>query len=631
MSERTVPDLTQCEREPIHIPGSIQPHGVLLAVGTADGRLTQASANAGELFGLPLDQLLGQPWDEVLQPVRPLEDSGERPWHSAWLPVRFPRRADAPARDWFAAFHAYGEHMLIELAPHAARFDEDPLRRSYELGRQLEADRSIAAAAARTARTLRNLLGYDRIMVYRFDTSWNGEVIAEAVRRDLEPYLGLHYPASDIPAQARALYVRNRVRGISDVAYTPSPLVPVDDPHTGHPLDLSDISLRSVSPVHLEYLSNMGVTGTLVASILVNGRLWGLISCHHYAPYYADHEMRELIDGAASALAARVGTLQEVEKIALESNLLTVREKLITAFSENDLIGPERLAGLAPQLLEVVDADGVAIFSGDDVTTYGRLPDRDALMRIRAEIEPASEDHDAISGVLHTSALGQRFPRLEGFTSLAAGIIFMPLSVDAHNAILWTRREKLHDVRWGGNPYLSKLETIPGARLSPRQSFSAWQETVRGQSRKWSPEHLESARSLRVLMELMERKHYQRHESLMRASLERVQEGVLIVQAGGQPWHEAPITFVNQRLADTLGHRPADLLGQSLRALLHEPERQRSALAGTQQELRSHQQAVAGMILRRADGSAVGIRLAIEPIRDEHDRLTHWLAIDHRD
>lgn len=631
ISPETPVDLEACAREPIHMPGSIQPHGVLLAVDAERGLVTQASANAGEVLGLPLDGILGAHWTSLIAIDRLPHDDGIRPSHSDWLAMHFPQREAPAASRWVAAFHRYEQHTLIELAPHAARFDEDPLRRSYELGRQLEADRSIDAAAARVARSLRNVLGYDRVMIYRFDRDWNGEVIAESLRRGLEPYLGLHYPATDIPAQARALYLRNRVRGISDVRYTPSPIVPTDDPHTGQPLDLSDVSLRSVSPVHLEYLSNMGVTGTLVASIIVNGRLWGLISCHHYAPRYADHDMRELAEGAASALATRIGALQEVEKEELESSLLTVREKLITAFGENEQISTSRLGELAPLLLEVVDADGVAIFAGEEVTTLGHVPSPEGLARIRAGVAPESSEHDAISGVLHTATLGERFPDLADLVPNAAGILFMPLGPYAHNAIVWTRREQVYDVRWGGNPYLSKLETIPGARLSPRQSFAAWQETVRGRARAWSTPHLESARSLRVLIELMERKHYQRHTALLGASLERVRESVLIVEAGHLPWHAAPITFANRRLADRVGHPPEALAGRPVSTLLHDAAPQRHALALAQGDLDARQQAVLGVQLAHADGSAKPFRLAIEPVRDAHGRLTHWLAIDHDD
>jgi PAS domain S-box-containing protein len=624
-------DLSECAREPIHAPGSIQPHGVLLVVDRSSGLIVQASDNAGDVLGLPLEHLFGADWRALLTLDKPLDEQATAPWHSPWMRVMLSRRAEPPPVRWVAAFHDDGQHLLIELAPHAERFDEDPLRRSYELGRQLDADRSVDAAAARVARSLRHLLGYDRVMIYRFDAHWNGEVIAESLRRGLEPYLGLHYPSTDIPEQARALYLRNRVRAISDVNYTPSPILAAGEGTDGQPLDLSDVSLRSVSPVHLEYLSNMGVTATLVASIIVNGRLWGLISCHHYRPRYADHEMRELADGAAMALAARIGAIQAMNKEELESSLLTVREKLITAFDERDQIDANRLAELAPQLLDVVDADGVAIFADDEITTYGRVPDRENLLRIRAQVTPIAPDHDAISGVLHTHALGERFPALADLATIAAGVIFMPLAPDARSAILWTRREMVHDVRWGGNPHLSKLQSIPGARLSPRQSFAAWQETMRGQARPWAPEHLESARSLRVLIELMERKHYQRHTALLSSSLERVREGVLIVQAGSQAWHDAHITFANQRLASRLGRSPRDLIGAPLLALLHEPARQRATLQLAQMDLEHRQQALLSVQLAHADGRPHPARLAIEPVRDEHGQLTHWLAIDHDD
>lgn len=637
MSTGALPDLSQCEREPIHIPGSIQPHGVLLAASAQSGRISQVSENAADLFGTSVGGLLGERWSALLETVIPLETTSTSPWHSAWTPIRLLRSPEAGSalgnKRWNAAFHVYDDHTLIELAPQSDRFDEDPQRRIRELRRQIEDDRSIDAAAARTARSLRNHLGYDRVMIYQFDPDWNGEVIAESLKRGLEPYLGLHYPSTDIPAQARALYLRNRVRGITNVKYTPSPIVPVEDPVTGEPLDLSDISLRSVSPVHLEYLSNMGVTGTLVASIVVNGALWGLIACHHYAPHYADHDMRTLIDGAATALGSRVWSLQEVDQEALESNLFTVREKLITAFSEskNEQVDAERLGELAPQLLEVVDADGVAIFSGDAIATYGHTPDREALLRIRRELEPATADHDAISGVLHTSELGQRFPQLGDLTAVAAGLVFLPLSVDANDAILWTRREKVHDVRWGGNPHLSKLEVIPGARLSPRQSFSTWQETVRGRSRRWSPEHLESARSLRVLIELAGRRHLPRHQALAAGTLERTLEGVMIVMATDKPWHQSPITFVNRKLAALVGRHAHDLVGQPANILLQEPERQHSALTMAQQDLHRRDHAVVALELRHTDESTIHARLAIEPVQDEQGQRTHWLAIDHGD
>lgn len=503
MSE--LPDLTVCDREPIHIPGSIQPHGVLLVVDVATQSILQISENAGDVLGVDPESVLDTPLSDVLTLPADLFDDEERPAHSAWIPVAFPHARKAGS--WHAAVHAYETRWMIEIEPREAYFEDDPIRVAYDLARRLESDPNVERAAARVARTIRNLLGYDRVMVYRFDHDWHGEVVAEARRDDLEAYLGLHYPSTDIPAQARALYLRNRVRQISDCKYVPARILPANDPLTNDATDLSDVSLRSVSPVHLEYLGNMGVTGTLVASIVANGKLWGLISCHHYSPFFADHQMREVADAVARSFAARVAAIEELAKIEVESILLTVREKLITAFNESERIDPELLATLAPELLEVVDADGVAVFAGDRVIRHGQLPDEGALLRIRDVMSgEAGARKEGLDGVLHTDQLGTHYPDLSDpyVNGLAAGLIFMPLLTESRHAVMWTRMEQVRQVRWGGNPSLAKLENIPGARLSPRQSFETWQETVQGRSRPWSRQHLDSARALRVLIEMVE-------------------------------------------------------------------------------------------------------------------------------
>jgi len=521
-ADPALPDLTSCDREPIHIPGSIQPHGVLLVIDAATQAIVQVSENAADILRVAVETLLDAPMADVLTlPARFLLDD-ERPTRSSWVPVTFPHAPELSGT-WYAIVHAYESRWMIEIEPRESFFDDDPIRVAYELGHKLDADATVERAAARVTRTVRGLLDYDRVMVYRFDRDWHGEVIAESRRGDLESYLGLHYPATDIPVQARALYVRNRVRQISDCKYVPARILPAYDPETGQATDLSDVSLRSVSPVHLEYLGNLGVTGTLTVSINTNGRLWGLIACHHFSPFFADHRMREVADAIARSFATRVGAIEELQKVEVESTLLTVREKLITAFNESDRIDPELLATLAPELLEVVDADGVAIFSGDTVIRYGKLPAEADLLRIRDVVGGAKAPlgADGIIGVVHTDEIARIYPALTEptVTELAAGVIFMPLQADAHNAVVWTRAEQVRNVRWAGNPSLAKLENIAGARLSPRQSFDLWQETVQGRSRPWSQQHLESARSLRVLIEMMERKHYQQSLAQLRASL----------------------------------------------------------------------------------------------------------------
>jgi light-regulated signal transduction histidine kinase (bacteriophytochrome) len=619
-----LPDLTACDREPIHIPGSIQPHGVLL-VAEADGSaILQASENASDLLGLPLDALLDAPLAEVLSLPRDLFEDDERPAHSAWVPVAFPQGTRTGT--WNACVHAYDQRWVIEIEPRESYFEDDPIRVAYDLARRLEGDATVERAAQRVARTVRTLLGYDRVMVYRFDHDWHGEVVAEAREDELEAYLGLHYPATDIPVQARALYLRNRVRQISDCKYIPSAILPAYDPQTAEAVDLSDVSLRSVSPVHLEYLNNMGVTGTLVASIVANGKLWGLISCHHYSPFFADHQMREVADAVARSFAMRVSAIEELAKIEVESTLLTVREKLITAFNESEAIDPDLLASLAPELLEVVDADGVAVFAGNRVMRHGTLPDQDVLLRIRDIVGTAGNRvPDGIAGVLHTDRIGDRYPELasKDVTDLAAGVIFMPLQADAHNAVIWTRAEQVRHVRWAGNPALAKLENIAGARLSPRQSFDAWQETVRGRSRPWSRQHLDSARGLRVLIEMMERKHYQQSFALMRASLARLPDAIVITDASSDDWRRCSVVFVNDAYVKATGREADSVTGLPMSALLAD------GADDVGSTLDPEVAASLNVPLRTADGRARAGRVELEPVMDGGGNITHWMSVHH--
>ncbi|WP_295921176.1 bacteriophytochrome BphP [uncultured Xanthomonas sp.] len=627
MSDIVVPlDMDACAREPIHIPGSVQPHGVLLVIEPQDGRIVQASASAADLFGRPLDELLGQRYDALLvledPRTRLLPDAAERS-DLAYVEVGF--KDAAATQRWVGAWHLYPEQWLLELEPRDAPLADATLREALPVLRRLEADHSIEEACQRAAKSLRSLIGYDRVMIYRFDDDWNGDVVAEARAAELEPYLGLHYPASDIPAQARALYLRNRVRQIANVGYVPSPIQPILHPRLRAPVDLSDVSLRSVSPVHLEYLANMGVTATLVASIVVNDALWGLIACHHYRPYFCNHEMRDVADALSRALAGRIGAITAVARARTESVLLTVREKLITNFNDAEMLTAPMLDEMASDLLDVVDADGVAVFHGDHVTRHGMLPATEDLARIREQIESTHHEalrHDAV-GALHSDQIGETFPALADLAPLAAGFIFVPLMPQARSALLWTRREQVRTVNWAGNPQLAKLQDIAGSRLSPRKSFDLWQETVRGRARPWSPISLESARSLRVLIELMERKRFQQDFALLEASLSRLRDPVAIVERG-EGARRSRLAFVNEAFAALYEREVAELIGCDLERLYASE----ASLAETQRIdtlLRQGRAAYVTLPLRVDGTTAVHRQFDFEPLPDHSGVPSHWL------
>ncbi|APP83028.1 bacteriophytochrome BphP [Xanthomonas hortorum pv. vitians] len=627
MNQPTEPlNMDVCAREPIHIPGLIQPYGVLLVIEPADGCIVQASTTAADLLGVPLAELLGMPYTQVL------ELPGEQPFavddqaqHLLHAEVRFPRRAEPTDHPWVAAWHLYPEQWLVEIEPRDARLMDVTLREALPLLRSIERDPGIDEAAVRAAKGLRNMIGFDRVMIYRFDEEWNGEVIAEARTPELVAYLGQRYPATDIPAQARALYLRNRVRQIADVGYQSAAIEPTLHPRLGTPVDLSDVSLRSVSPVHLEYLANMGVSATLVSSLVVNDVLWGLIACHHYSPHFTSHAMRDATDAVTRALAGRIGALQAVERARMESVLLTVREKLITDFNDAAQMTVEMLADMAPDLMDVVDADGVAIFHGKEISRHGTTPDADALRRIRDHIESAHHAalrEDAV-GALHVEAIGEVFPELADLAPLAAGFIFVPLMPQSRSALLWTRREQVQTVNWAGNPQLAKLADIPNSRLSPRKSFDLWQETVRGRARRWSPLHLESARSLRVLIELMERKRFQQDFTLLEASLSRLRDGVAIIERGATTAAHR-LMFVNPAFAELIQTEVADLIGCDILTLLAS-DAARSKVELLEEALRQGRAAYVTLPLRAPGGSPVYRQFHLEPLPSPSGVTAHWL------
>ncbi|MET0288076.1 MAG: GAF domain-containing protein, partial [Pseudoxanthomonas sp.] len=561
-------EMDECAREPIHIPGFIQPYGVLLVIDPDSGHIVQASANAAALLGVDPAQVLGRLWQEVLHVAGPQPSAviGERGLQLGYADAQFPRRTQPPEQAWVAAWHLFQQQWQVELEPRDAPRIEVTLRDAMPVVRLIERDASVLEASHRLAREIHATLGYDRVMVYRFDEDWNGDVIAETCRPELETYLGLHYPATDIPSQARALYLRNRVRQIAHVNYAPVPIEPTLHPVTGQPADLSDVTVRSVSPIHLEYLANMGVSATLVTSIVVNDLLWGLVACHHYSPHFASHGMRDVADALTRALAGRIGGLQAVDRARNETALLTVREKLITAFNDATVMTPELLGEMAPELMDVVDADGVAVFHGAHVTRYGTLPPGDGLSRIREQIERRDYKNlrEGVVGALHVDQIGKSFPELADLAPMAAGFIFVPLMPQSRSALLWTRREQVQTVNWAGNPALAKLRDIPNSRLSPRKSFDLWQETVRGRSRPWSILHLEGARSLRVLIELMERKRYQQDFTMLEASLARLRQGVAIIEQAGGEQMPLRVAYVNAAFAQATGWDAAELIGREL-------------------------------------------------------------------
>jgi two-component system, chemotaxis family, sensor kinase Cph1 len=478
-------DLSNCELEQIHLAGSIRPLGTLLVVREPDLTIIQASANGGdwlardgELLGLTLNDLGG----DLAEQVRSLT-----PGSLNEIPAAVRCRVATLDFDLDGLLHRHPDcGLIVELTP-----SSPPLGLSAfvcDALRTIAATASLSALADDSARLFKDLLGYDRVMVYRFDEQGHGEVVAEDREADLEPFLGTRYPATDIPQIARQLYMRNRIRVLEDVDYRPVPLRPLRCPTTGEHLDMSLCYLRSMSPIHIQYLKNMGVSATLVASLLVGGRLWGLISCHHYSPRSTRYELRVASELLAEAVATRIAALQGFAQAQAELSVRRLEQRMIDAIArsgdwENALFDNPQA------LLQPLAASGAALLYDGRVRTAGSVPGTQRLQAIGAWL-----DAHAGGSALATSSLGADAPVFAELTPEVSGLLAVPLSRCAGEYLVWLRPERLHTVTWGGNPYKAVEFGDDPSQLSPRRSFAKWYQLVEGTSDPWSPDDLTTGR-----------------------------------------------------------------------------------------------------------------------------------------
>jgi light-regulated signal transduction histidine kinase (bacteriophytochrome) len=499
-----LPDLSQCDAEPIHAPGSIQPHGVLLALHGPALRVVQATPTSEILLGIPaadllereLAAVLGQALAEAVhQAVTRYRELPHAPSSFDWLP---------PIGDAALVGYVHESDQFIILEMRVSPAAPSDLLAQAVLGFSAVHDQPVLLDKLRIAVTLfRRLSGYDRVMIYRFDADWHGEVVAEARRPDLQPYLGLHYPAADIPLQARHLYLINPTRVIFDVDYVPSPLLPSVNPVSGQPLDLSRSLLRSVSPVHLEYLRNMGVRATLTTSLVREGRLWGLMACHHATPRQVSGTIRQIADWMGQDLATQIALTEELSRRRYEVQLKGCRNGIVSSMRQGT-----RLAALlnGPELADVlgaIGADGVALICGTEVTTGGLTPDPERIIDIVVRL--SARFPNDVSTLFATECLSEQLDGTADLAATAAGVVLFPLDAAQLLKLIWFRGEYVRTVTWGGNPDKAVDRSSTG-RLSPRQSFAAWTQIVRLRSRRWDPDELESVRKLGSLIDIEWRK-----------------------------------------------------------------------------------------------------------------------------
>jgi two-component system, chemotaxis family, sensor kinase Cph1 len=478
-------DLSNCEREQIQLPGSIQPHGALLVVREPDYVVIQASANVSTFLRLDSD-VIGERLERIpgdlCERIRPHVSEPLRT-----IPIAVRCRIGAPGQNYDGLLHRPAEGgLIIELEPGGP-----PVDLSWHVENAVQT--ILGAASLRmlcdeTARIFGELTGYDRVMVYRFDDEGHGEIFSEQRKPELEAYLGNRYPASDIPQIARRLYERNRVRLLVDVEYLPSPLTPRLSPLSGRDLDMSLCFLRSMSPIHIQYLKNMGVCATLVVSLMAGGRLWGLIACHHYVPRLVHFEIRAVCELLAEVVGTRIAALESFIQAQSELTVRRIEQRLIEAISRDGDWRSALFDG-APSLLQPVGATGAALLYDGQVFSAGEVPGTQEIRAITAWLDKKPRE-----AVIATASLGLDAEEFAPITAVASGLVATPLSSSPGDYLLWFRPERVRTVTWGGDPFKPVIIGNDPSELSPRRSFAQWHQMVEGTSDPWTPSDLTAAR-----------------------------------------------------------------------------------------------------------------------------------------
>ncbi len=473
-----LPDLQTCAQEPIHIPGAIQPHGAMVVLRSSDMCVLQASANAATFFEHPIET--GTAIEGVIGAYR----NDILAWNGSEEP-----QLQIQSGNLSLAFHRRGEIIVVEAEKSPGDAADHVFLRLRGFAQQLAGQPDLAGALSITVKLIESLTGFDRVLAYRFDREWNGHVVAEAGNGALPSYMDLRFPAGDIPAQARALYASNHVRIIPDVNYRPVPVEPAINPQTGTPLDMSSAQLRSVSPIHLEYMRNMGTASSMSVSIMVGGRLWGLIACHSHAAHNVPVIAREACDFIVQTLAMRIAAQEHADEAAHSVALARIQGRLLGAMSASRY-WLDGLISNSRDLLAQVEASGAAIVTGGDYHAMGQTPTQDQVERI---IDWLAERRE--TEIFATSALSVEMPAADDFAAIGSGIIAIRISELHESWLIWFRPEVLSTVEWGGDPHKVVREQ---GRIHPRVSFERWSEQVRLHSRPWADAEISAARDLRA-------------------------------------------------------------------------------------------------------------------------------------
>ncbi len=548
-------DLTNCDREPIHIPGAILPHGVLIVLDPETFEVLQVAGDTKAMLDMDHGDMLGRSLATMLQPSQiemlrrfiNLYDLS-KPRHLLDPLLRF-----IPDQALDVSIHRIDGVLVLEaeIADLTDRFAADPLSGVQEMVKGFDAPGTLQELCQLASDRVRAVVGYDRVLVYRFMQDESGWVIAESREPHLEPFLDLHYPAADIPKQARTLYVKNWFRLIAQVNYTPARLSPQNNPLTGKPLDMSQAILRDVSPIHREYMRNMGLEASMSISIIREGKLWGLIVCHNYSPRILPRHLRAVCELFGSMFSLQLEARDKGEQFEQRLASRMVLQNLILNLATADDYA-DGLTKQSPNLLDYIvtgssvadgtSKGGVAVSIRGTLTFLGVTPSK---TQIAALVDWMNDNLDRLQqgdGVYSTDRLGEVWLEAVSFASVASGVLFISITDVPSDFIIWFRPELIGITNWAGQHDKIIKSDQYGNHLSPRKSFEVWKETVRGRCLPWAPSDIDAAYDLRIsLLNVVlrridamanERKHALERDQLLMAELDhRVKNTIANIQA----------------------------------------------------------------------------------------------------
>jgi two-component system, chemotaxis family, sensor kinase Cph1 len=486
-----------CGSIPLHLVNLIQPHGMLLVLDKEQLQIVQASENVTQYLSVSADELLEQPLAAYLPPQQftDIQAKINSQNNQEKIPFSLTFLANDQQVALTALVHPKDEYILIELEESTPSSQENSFIGLYQQIKYITSLLKQAGTTAETARLIaaemKKLTGFDRMLVYQFDPQWNGKVIGQAKEADMDDYMDLRFPASDVPKQARDLYFRNPYRLIPTRSYQPVGLLPVINPLSQRFTDLSECNLRSVATVHLEYLTNMKIMASMSLPIIIDDKLWGLISCHHKTPKNPSYEMRSALELLSGIVSAQIAAKEKEAAMLLRVQLRGIHARLLEQLYNQERFTDGLLTG-ETGLHDLLNLSGAAVVYDGGLWTSGSTPGDQEIKELTFWLR-----RNKLDKLYVTDSLPSVYARSQEYHHLASGLIALSINPEQGEYILGFRPEVLQTIEWGGNPNQAIQIEPDGKTYHPRNSFATYQEVVKQTSLPWEPEELDAAEALR--------------------------------------------------------------------------------------------------------------------------------------